>query len=139
MANPLIIETPGRGLVDVTGRVRALVRSCRVDEGVAVVFLHHTSASLLIGENADPDVPVDTVGWFDRLVTDGDRHFTHTAEGPDDMSAHIRSILTGVSLSIPVRGGDLDLGTWQGIFVFEHRYRPHRRRVSVTVIAGVSG
>lgn len=121
-----------------TDRVRALVRSCGVETGVALVFVHHTSASLLIGENADPSVPVDTVAWFDRLVQDGDPLFTHTDEGPDDMSAHIRSILTGVTLTIPVRHGDLDLGTWQGLFVFEHRWRPHRRRVSVTVVPGVA-
>lgn len=138
MTGALMIETPGRGLIEVTAEVREAVRSCGVETGVAIVFLHHTSASLLVGENADPDVPVDTVGWFDRLVVDGDRHFVHTAEGPDDMSAHIRSILTGVAVTLPVRRGDLDMGTWQGVFLFEHRWRPHRRRLSVTVVPGVA-
>lgn len=130
----LEIRTPGRGTVDITHEVARVVHAAGVDTGLANVFLHHTSASLILCENADPSVRVDLEAWMARAVEDGDRVFTHRAEGDDDMSGHIRSILTSNSLSVPIRGGDLLLGTWQGIFVYEHRYRPHRRRVTVTVI-----
>jgi secondary thiamine-phosphate synthase enzyme len=98
-------------------------------QGLAVLHLQHTSASLLIQENADPDVCVDLDRFFDRLVPDGDPMFVHTAEGEDDMPAHIRTALTAVSLSIPFDGGRLALGTWQGLYLWEHRTRPHRRRI----------
>jgi secondary thiamine-phosphate synthase enzyme len=129
------VETTGRGLVDVTDRVRAVVTDSRVIDGLATVFVHHTSASLLVTENADPAVRADLDAWLSRLVQDDDVLFTHTDEGPDDMSAHVRAALTQVSLGIPVARGALDLGTWQGIYLWEHRQRPHHRRLSVVVVA----
>lgn len=128
------IETTGRGLFDLTARVRAVVARSGVTDGLATVFVHHTSASLLINENADPAVLHDLEAWMSRLVKDGDPLFTHTDEGPDDMSAHVRSALTQSSLGVPVAKGQLDLGTWQAIYLWEHRHRPHRRRVSVVVL-----
>lgn len=128
------IETTGRGLLDLTARVRAVVARSGVTDGLATVFVHHTSASLLINENADPAVLHDLEAWMSRLVKDGDPLFTHTDEGPDDMSAHVRSALTQSSLGVPVANGQLDLGTWQAIYLWEHRHRPHRRRVSVVVL-----
>lgn len=130
----LEIRMPGRGTLDITHEVARVVRASGVDTGLANVFLHHTSASLILCENADPSVRVDLEAWMSRAVEDGDPVFVHRAEGDDDMSGHIRSILTTNSLSVPVRGGDLLLGTWQGIFVYEHRYLPHRRKVTVTVV-----
>jgi secondary thiamine-phosphate synthase enzyme len=105
-----------------------------VATGLANVFIHHTSASLIVGENADPDVLRDLRAFLDRLAPDGDRLFVHTAEGPDDMPAHVRSVLTATSISIPITAGRLALGTWQGVFICEHRLRPHLRRITVTVI-----
>ena len=99
------------------------------------MFLHHTSASLILCENADPDVRRDLEAFFSRLVKDGDSLFQHDAEGPDDMPAHVRTVLTQNSLSIPVQDGAADLGTWQGIYVWEHRTSPHRRRVTVSVVS----
>ncbi len=104
--------------------------------GLANVFLHHTSASLILCENADPSVQRDLEAFFSRLVEDGDPVFSHRSEGDDDMSGHVRSILTTNSLSVPVRQGRLALGTWQGLYLYEHRYRPHRRQVTVTVMGG---
>lgn len=129
----LTIATPGRGLVDFTAQIRQVVADSGVRTGLAHVFVLHTSASLTIQENADPDVLTDLNGWFGRAVEDGDRHFRHTAEGPDDMSAHVRAALTDTSLSLPVRDGRLLLGTWQAVYLFEHRTRGHQRRVVVTV------
>jgi secondary thiamine-phosphate synthase enzyme len=128
------VETSGRSLVDLTARVRTVVARSGVTDGLATVFVHHTSASLLINENADPAVLRDLEAWMSRLVRDGDALFTHTDEGPDDMSAHVRSALTQSSLGVPVANGQLDLGTWQAIYLWEHRHRPHRRRVSVVVL-----
>ncbi|MGB8635815.1 MAG: secondary thiamine-phosphate synthase enzyme YjbQ [Rhodanobacteraceae bacterium] len=130
----IAVATPGRGLVDVSTQVGNAVRASGLWTGVAQIFLHHTSCSLLLGENADPTVCADLERFFTRLVPDGDPLFKHTAEGPDDMPAHVRSALTGASLSIPVADGALDLGTWQGIFLFEHRTSPHQRRLTVTTI-----
>jgi secondary thiamine-phosphate synthase enzyme len=129
-----VVETPGRGAVEITDRVQRAVAASGVRDGLCSVFVHHTSASLMIGENADPDVCRDLGAFLDRLVPDGDPLFIHTAEGPDDMPAHVRSVLTSASLSIPVAGNRADLGTWQGVFVLEHRRRPHRRKVTVTVM-----
>jgi secondary thiamine-phosphate synthase enzyme len=130
----LVIDTPGRGSVDITQRVQSALGAGSGD-GLATIFVHHTSASLFINENADPDVRRDLDAFFERLVPDGDPLYRHTDEGPDDMPAHVRSVLTATSLSVPVKGGRCDLGTWQGIYLWEHRHRPHRRRVSVTVVA----
>lgn len=127
------VRTPGRSLIDITERVAALAESAPIQTGLANVFLRHTSASLIIGENADPDVGRDLLAYFERLVPDGDPLYRHTAEGPDDMPAHVRAVLTATSLSIPLTGGALALGTWQGLFLFEHRRAPHRRTVVVTI------
>ncbi|MEX1023811.1 MAG: secondary thiamine-phosphate synthase enzyme YjbQ [Planctomycetota bacterium] len=128
------VETAGRELLVLTERLGDMVREAEVDHGLATVFLHHTSASLLLSENADATVLDDLERWFARAVPDGDALFRHAAEGPDDMPAHVRSVLTGNSLALPVRNGGLDLGTWQGVYLFEHRTRPHRRRVSATLL-----
>lgn len=129
------VRTGGRGFVDVTAEVQLAVRRSGCDEGLCTVFLHHTSASLILCENADPDVRRDLEAFFARMVPDGDRMFVHTTEGPDDMPAHVRTVLTQSSLSIPVAAGRCDLGTWQGIYLWEHRTHGHRRRVTVTVLA----
>lgn len=123
----------GRGLHDVTAEVAAVVADAGVTIGLCHCFLQHTSASLLIMENASPDVWDDLDAWFTRAVPDGDPRYKHDEEGPDDMSAHIRTALTSVSVTIPVIEGRLGLGTWQGLYVFEHRTRPMKRRVVVTV------
>ena len=128
------LHTTGRGLVDITGRVQAAVRESGVDTGLCHVFVQHTSASLVITENADPDVRRDLDAFFERLCPDGDRLFIHTCEGPDDMPAHVRTALTTVNLSIPIQQGRLVLGTWQGLYVWEHRNRSHHRQVAVHVL-----
>jgi len=129
----LTIETRGQGLYEFTGDVNAFLREADAGEGLLTVFVRHTSCSLLIQENADPDVQRDLTEFFRRLVPPSDdpsmRWIVHTAEGPDDMPAHIKAALTQVSLGIPVTGGRAVLGTWQGVYLFEHRDRPHRRQV----------
>ncbi|NND59187.1 MAG: YjbQ family protein [Gammaproteobacteria bacterium] len=129
----LYIETAGRGTIDITSDVQHRVAESDVDAALCNVFVAHTSASLMLCENADPDVRVDLETFMSALVPDGDSRFIHTAEGPDDMPAHVRSILTTNSLSVPVSAGRLALGTWQGVYLWEHRHRPHRRRVTITV------
>ena len=128
------VRTQGRDWIALDDRLRGAVAQSGVREGLAQVFTHHTSCSLLIGENADPEVRRDLERFFARLVPDGDPLFRHAAEGPDDMPAHVRSILAGVSVGIPVRDGALALGTWQGVYLWEHRARPHTRRISVTIL-----
>lgn len=128
------VSTRGRGTYDVTERVQRAVAESGVAEGLCTVFVHHTSASLVLTENADPDVRRDLDAFFARLVPDGDPLYAHTAEGDDDMAAHVRAVLSGPSLSIPVAEGRCDLGTWQGVYVWEHRHAPHRRRVTITVV-----
>ena len=130
----LVVATPGRGTVELTDRVRDVVAVARVRTGLAQVFCQHTSASLLVTENADPAVRTDLETVLARLGPDGDPAYAHVAEGPDDMAAHVRSVLLGPSATIPVRDGRLALGTWQGIFLYEHRLRGHRRQVVVTVL-----
>jgi secondary thiamine-phosphate synthase enzyme len=127
------IETPGRGFQEISGELRSVVGRSGVENGLCHVFLRHTSASLLITENADRDVRLDLEHFMSRLVRDGDPAWSHSTEGPDDMPAHIRSVLTCSELTLPVRGGSLALGTWQGVYLWEHRNRPHRRFVDVTV------
>lgn len=127
------VNTGGRGTTDVTADVQSLVGASGIGVGLCHVFLHHTSASLMLCENADPDVRVDLETFMSRLVPDGDPMFVHTAEGPDDMPAHVRAVLTTNSLSVPVSDGRCALGTWQGIYLWEHRYAAHRRKVTVTV------
>lgn len=133
MVDELIIETRGKGLTEITDRVREVVARSGVEDGLCTVFIRHTSASLTIQENADPSARRDLEDWIERHVPEGDLHFTHTAEGPDDMPSHIRAALTDVSLSIPVMDGRMVLGTWQGIYVWEHRRAAHARRVVVQV------
>jgi secondary thiamine-phosphate synthase enzyme len=128
------VKSRGRGTYDLTAEVAGLVSASGVAGGLATVFVHHTSASLLLCENADPEVRRDLERWLARAVPDGDPLFRHTAEGPDDMPAHVRSALTQTSLGIPIRGGRMDLGTWQGIYLYEHRLAAHTRRVSVTIV-----
>ena len=125
----LTISTRGRGLLEITREVERWVSENKFNDGLLTLHLQHTSASLLIQENADPDVRRDLEAFFKRLVPDGDPLFIHTSEGDDDMPAHIRTALTAVNLNIPVCGGRLALGTWQGIYLWEHRTRPHSRRV----------
>ena len=127
------VETRGRGTIDVTRDVQAIVAAAGQSTGMCNVFVQHTSASLMLCENADPDVRGDLETFMSRLVPDGDPIFDHTAEGPDDMPAHVRAVLTTNSLSVPVSDGRCALGTWQGIYLWEHRYRAHRRKVTVTV------
>ena len=128
------IQTPGRGFVEITREIHAWVRSCKIDEGLLTVFVRHTSASLLIQENADPEVRRDLERFFARLVPDGDPIFEHRAEGADDMPAHVRAALTQTHLSVPVLDGAAALGTWQGIYLVEHRVRAHRREVMLHLI-----
>jgi len=125
----LTIDTPGRGFVELTRRVRDWVARQPMRDGLLTVFVRHTSASLLIQENADPDVRDDLDRFFARLVRDGDPLFEHASEGPDDMPAHVRAALTQTQLSIPVQHGVPVLGTWQGLYLWEHRRRPHARQV----------
>ena len=127
------VSTHGRGMINITDQVANVVLQAGVKTGICHIFLHHTSASLIICENADVDVQNDLEMFMGRLVQDGDPAFKHLAEGPDDMSGHIRTILTSTSLSIPVTQMHLNLGTWQGIFVWEHRKNPHERKVTVTI------
>ena len=133
MATTIHIATTGKGLYEFTDQVREAVSSMDVDDGVCVLFVQHTSASLTIQENADPSARRDLENWMARSVPEDQPEFTHTMEGPDDMPSHIRSMLTDVSLSIPIVDGRLALGTWQGIFLFEHRTAAHDRRVVVQV------
>jgi len=128
------VATRGRGFTEITREVAEAVAAGGVRHGIANVFTAHTSCSLLISENADPTVRTDLEHWMARIAPDGDPAYRHDAEGPDDMPAHIRSVLTGVSLVVPVAGGRLQLGTWQGIYLWEHRRVPHQRRVTVTVL-----
>ncbi|MGQ0504074.1 MAG: secondary thiamine-phosphate synthase enzyme YjbQ [Myxococcaceae bacterium] len=130
----LEVSTPGRGLVSIQPAVNAWVSKHATGNGMLNVFIQHTSASLLIQENADPDVCADLDRFLSRLVKDGDPIFKHTAEGPDDMSAHVRSALTATQMNVPVLAGKLGLGTWQGIYVFEHRTHPHRRKVILSYV-----
>ncbi len=129
------IQTRGQGLHEITGRVRGLVREFGVSEGLCTLMIQHTSASLTIQENADPSARRDLEAWLSRLVSENDPLYTHTAEGPDDMPAHIKAALTATTLSIPIVDGRLALGTWQGIYVWEHRRSGNRRNCIVYVSA----
>jgi len=132
----LHVETQrGRGTYDISREVETIVRRAGIDKGLCQIFVHHTSASLVVSENADPIVRRDLEQFLHRLVPDGDPLYDHTSEGPDDMPAHVRAILTNVNLSVPVSGGRLALGTWQGIYLWEHRLHGHRRTVTVTVLS----
>jgi secondary thiamine-phosphate synthase enzyme len=130
----LVLATRRRGLVEFTDKVEKWIAENQFRDGLLTLHLRHTSASLLIQENADPDVRRDLDAFFAQLAPDGAPLFIHTAEGDDDMAAHIRTALTAVNLSIPVQGGRLALGTWQGIYLWEHRTQPHSRRVTLHFI-----
>lgn len=132
----LAIATDRRGTYEITDRVAQILRESGIRDGLVNVWIHHTSASLIVCENADPSVRRDLEAWFARAVPDGDPMFSHDAEGPDDMPSHVRTVLTQTSIGIPVAGGALALGTWQGLYLWEHRTQPHRRRITVTVIGG---
>lgn len=128
------VLTKGRGLTEITREAVAFVANTGIDAGLATVFCRHTSASLIVQENADPDVRTDLEAFFERIAPEGPGRYVHDAEGPDDMPAHIRAALTQTSISIPIESGRLLLGTWQGIYVFEHRRAPHRREIVVQVM-----
>lgn len=131
----LEISTRGKGLHDITEAVRAQLRGWNVREGMCTLFLPHTSASLVISENWDPTARADLETFMERLVSEKDRWYTHDLEGPDDATSHIRAMLTDTSLTIPVDNGNLSLGAWQGIYIFEHRARPHSRKVLLRVLS----
>ncbi len=133
MREMLRVSTQGRGCYEISDQLRAFVARGDVKVGVCHCFIHHTSASLLIMENADPSVLRDLERFLADVAPDGDPRYEHDAEGPDDMPAHVRSALTATSLTIPVVDGRIDLGTWQGVFVYEHRHRGHQRRVTLTL------
>ena len=133
-AHTLQVETPGRGLVEITPEVRAWLRGQGIGTGLLTVFCRHTSASLLIQENADPDVRTDLERFFEAIAPEQPGRYVHEEEGPDDMPAHLRTALTQVQLTVPVGGGDLLLGRWQGVYLFEHRRRPHRREIALHLL-----
>ena len=128
------VQTRGKGTYEITEAVERVVRESGVRTGTATIFVQHTSASLVIYENADPSARVDLHAFFERLVPEGSEYFVHTDEGPDDMPSHLRMVLTRTSEVVPLAQGRLQLGTWQGIFLFEHRRQPHVRNVVVTVL-----
>ncbi len=134
MIDKLIFDIPGQGLHDITERVRSSVEQTDIGDGLCTLYLRHTSASLLIQENYDPAVRADLQNWLNRLVPEGDSLYTHTMEGSDDMPAHIKTALTAVSVAIPVLEGKLALGTWQGIFLWEHRMVPQQRELLLHVV-----
>lgn len=129
------IQTTGRGFYPVDSQILALIEKANVAIGLCNIYIPHTSASLIISENADPQVLTDLEAFMSRLAPDGDPLFQHTAEGPDDMSAHVRSVLTQTSLVIPITSRRLTLGTWQGVFLWEHRHKHHRRELLVTILS----
>jgi secondary thiamine-phosphate synthase enzyme len=129
------IATRGKGLYDFTRQIESWLDGHKTETGLLTVFCQHTSASLVIQENADPDVVADLADFMTRLVPEDTRFYRHTAEGPDDMTSHIRSALTQTQLSIPIHHGKLALGTWQGVYLFEHRERSHRRSVVLHLLA----
>ena len=135
LSHKINVKTSGRRLYDITPQVLTWARNSSLSAGLLTLYVQHTSASILINENYDSDVLVDMESFFARLVPDGDQLFIHTTEGPDDMPAHIRSALTQTSISIPFLDGKVALGTWQGIFLYEHRLAPHSRNVLLHLIA----
>ena len=134
LTHQISVQTHGRHIYDITGEVTSWVRQSGMTTGLLTLYIRHTSASLLINENYDPEVKTDLERFFARLVPDGDPLFVHACEGDDDMPAHVRTALTTVNLSIPIAGGRMVLGTWQGIYLWEHRTHPHTRQVVVHVI-----
>jgi secondary thiamine-phosphate synthase enzyme len=133
-AETLTVNTERRGTYEITRQVQEIVARSGIERGLCTVFVHHTSASVILCENAEPEVRRDLERFFARIVPDGHPDFRHDDEGPDDMPAHVRTILTQSSLTIPVTDGHCDLGTWQGLYLWEHRTAPHRRRITVAVL-----
>lgn len=133
MTKQLSIQSPGQGLHEITDAMASLVRDAKITEGLCTIFIRHTSCSLTIQENADPSARRDLEAWLNRLVPENDDLYTHTDEGPDDMPSHIKAILTQTSLSIPIIDGRLALGTWQGIYLWEHRRRSHTRHLVIHI------
>lgn len=131
----LEVRTSGKGLYEVTAEIRSQLREWQIDEGMCYLFLQHTSASLLITESWDPSARGDLETFMEKMAPEGERWYTHTLEGPDDATSHIRSMLTDVSITIPIDNGDISLGQWQGVYLFEHRARSHRRRILMRVLA----
>lgn len=129
-----VVPTRGKGTVEITGEVERIVRESGIRTGMVTVFVRHTSASLVMYENADPTARADLHAWFERLVPEEDPAWLHTLEGPDDTTSHVRMALTRTSEVVPVMDGRMALGTWQGIFLFEHRRAPHRRQIVVSVV-----
>ncbi len=127
------VSTSGRGTYDLGNEIQRVVQASGIRTGLCHIFIRHTSASLMLCENADPSVMADLEAFMQRQVPDGDPIFTHTAEGPDDMPAHVRSILTQSDLNVPVTNGRCSLGTWQGIYLWEHRLAPHQRKITLTI------
>jgi secondary thiamine-phosphate synthase enzyme len=136
MQEVLNIQTQGRSTIDITSELEKLVARSGIESGLCNLFIQHTSASLILCENADPDVRVDLENFMQQIVKDGDSLFRHTAEGPDDMPAHIRNVLTSSSLTIPIAHGKCLLGTWQGVYLWEHRLNAHVRKIIVTIQPG---
>jgi len=136
MQEILSIQTPGRCTIDITHELEKLVAQSGIESGLCNLFIQHTSASLILCENADPDVRVDLENFMQQMVKDGDSQFRHTAEGPDDMPAHIRNVLTSSSLTIPIAHGRCLLGTWQGVYLWEHRLNAHVKKIIVTIQDG---
>jgi len=134
ISDAFTVDTSGKGTYEITQDVAAVVRHSGVKNGLATVFVRHTSCSLIIMENADPSAREDLHAYFDRLVPEGEPYFVHTCEGPDDMPSHIRMVLTDCDKNVPIVDGRLALGTWQGLFLFEHRRAPHTRRIVVSVV-----
>jgi secondary thiamine-phosphate synthase enzyme len=130
----ITVRTPGRGTTEITGAVAAITAASGIHDGTVTVFARHTSCSLVIMENADPSARMDLHSFFDRIAPDGAPWLVHTAEGPDDSPSHLRMALTRTSETIPLSSGHLALGTWQGIYLFEHRKAPHRREIMITVM-----
>jgi secondary thiamine-phosphate synthase enzyme len=133
MQQELSVPTDGRGTYDLSNRIQHIVAESGINTGICHVFVRHTSASLMLCENADPAVRHDLETFMQRQAPDGDPMFTHTAEGPDDMPAHVRSVLTQSDLNLPVTNGRCALGTWQGVYLWEHRFAPHQRKVMLTI------
>ncbi len=133
---PITFNTPGRGTQDITAEIKTRLSTLSIQQGLCHIFLKHTSASLMLCENYDPQVRMDLEHFLVRLVPDGDPLFKHVLEGKDDMPAHIRTVLTQISLTIPIQNGTLALGTWQGIYLYEHRYQPQERHLIITGVGG---
>lgn len=130
----LTIQTRGKGTYTITDKIQNLVKQSNIQTGTATVFAQHTSCSLIIMENADPSARTDLHEYFDRIVPENEPYFIHTYEGPDDMPSHIRMVLTGCSEVIPIIDGKLALGSWQGLFLFEHRNAPHTRKIAISIL-----